>query len=114
MPLTNKLFDGVVVEKGKLAKGQLIASQFLRQLTELMDLILVPRSCSVLFCIIYVFASQTTEPHFIRCVKPNETKVALEWNGSKVLNQMFSLSILEALQLKQLGYSYRQVKSSVS
>lgn len=89
-PITSKLFEGVVVEKGKLSKGQLIASQFLKQLTDLMELILA------------------TEPHFIRCVKPNETKNALEWNGSKVLNQMFSLSILEALQLKQLGYSYRR------
>jgi hypothetical protein len=33
------MFKDVVVERGKLAKGQLIASQFLRQLGSLMDMI---------------------------------------------------------------------------
>lgn len=33
------LFAGIVMEKGKMAKGQLIGSQFLRQLEALMDLI---------------------------------------------------------------------------
>ena len=51
---------------------------------------------------------QETEPHFIRCLKPNETKRPMEWDGPKVLNQLFSLSILEALQLRQIGYSYRR------
>lgn len=51
---------------------------------------------------------QGTEPHFIRCLKPNETKRPLEWDAPKVLNQLFSLSILEALQLRQIGYSYRR------
>eukprot|EP00923_Selenidium_pygospionis_P035586 GHVN01062146.1.p1 GENE.GHVN01062146.1~~GHVN01062146.1.p1 ORF type:complete len:775 (+),score=114.99 GHVN01062146.1:497-2821(+) len=90
IPTIADLFAGIYIEKGKLAKGQLIASQFLKQLDDLMTLIL------------------STEPHFIRCIKPNETKVPLDWNSAKVLNQLFSLSILEALQLKQLGYSYRR------
>lgn len=51
---------------------------------------------------------QETEPHFIRCLKPNETKRPLEWDAPKVLNQLFSLSILEALQLRQIGYSFRR------
>lgn len=51
---------------------------------------------------------QETEPHFIRCLKPNETKRPMEWDAPKVLNQLFSLSILEALQLRQIGYSYRR------
>jgi len=89
-----QMFVDVAVERGKLAKGQLIASQFLQQLSSLMQLI------------------RQSEPHFIRCVKPNEDKSplgsAMCWNAAKVLNQLFSLSILEALQLKQLGYSYRR------
>jgi len=84
------MFLYVAADRGKLAKGQLIAYQFLLQLSSLMKLIL------------------QSEPHFIRCVKPNETKAPLEWNAAKVRNQLFSLSILEALQLKQLGYSYRR------
>lgn len=38
-PVCSQIFEGVVVEKGKLAKGQLIGSQFMRQLNELMALI---------------------------------------------------------------------------
>lgn len=89
-PVTKALFEGVVVERGKLAKGQLIGSQFLRQLTGLMELI------------------NSTEPHFIRCVKPNEEKKALVFTNSKVLIQLRALSILEALELRNLGYSYRR------
>eukprot|EP01071_Lankesteria_metandrocarpae_P004194 Lankesteria_metandrocarpae@DN3423_c0_g1_i1.p1 len=86
----SKLFEGVVMEKGKMAKGQLIGSQFLTSLLQLMAII------------------DTTEPHFIRCVKPNEDKAALKYVHSKVLIQLHSLSILEALQLRNLGYSYRR------
>eukprot|EP00914_Ancora_sagittata_P022990 GHVO01045643.1.p1 GENE.GHVO01045643.1~~GHVO01045643.1.p1 ORF type:complete len:510 (-),score=126.45 GHVO01045643.1:14-1375(-) len=88
--VANTLFEGVVMERGKLAKGQLIGSQFLTQLTDLMAII------------------NSTEPHFIRCVKPNEEKAPLKYTSSKVLVQLHALSILEALQLRQLGYSYRR------
>lgn len=68
--MVKALFEGVVIEKGKLAKGQLIASQFMRSLNSLMELI-----CS-------------TESHFIRCLKPNETKKPHDWNNGKVLAQV--------------------------
>ncbi|KAL8437328.1 hypothetical protein Efla_004286 [Eimeria flavescens] len=84
------LFAGIVMEKGKMAKGQLIGSQFMRQLEALMDLI------------------NSTEPHFVRCVKPNDTKKPLDWVHSKVLIQLHALSVLEALQLRQIGFSYRR------
>lgn len=89
-PVAAGTFEGVVVERGKLAKGQLIGSQFLGQLNELMSLI------------------NMTEPHFIRCVKPNECKTPLKYVPSRVLVQLHSLSILEALQLRNLGYAYRR------
>eukprot|EP00922_Rhytidocystis_sp_ex-Travisia-forbesii_P048916 GHVS01072828.1.p1 GENE.GHVS01072828.1~~GHVS01072828.1.p1 ORF type:complete len:827 (-),score=102.51 GHVS01072828.1:226-2706(-) len=84
------LFDGVVMQRGKLAKGQLIGSQFHNQLEALMTLI------------------NSTEPHFVRCIKPNESKKPLEWSSTKALIQLHALSILEALQLRQLGFSYRR------
>ena len=43
-----------------------------------------------------------------RCVKPNEEKKPLLWVQSKVLIQLHALSIIEALQLRQLGYTYRR------
>eukprot|EP01069_Polyplicarium_translucidae_P007657 Polyplicarium_translucidae@DN3137_c0_g1_i2.p1 len=84
------LFEGVVIEKGKMPKGQLIGSQFMTQLGALMELI------------------NSTEPHFIRCVKPNEEKAPLKFTSDKTLVQLHALSILEALQLRNLGYSYRR------
>lgn len=88
--VVSKLFEGIKMEKGKMAKGQLIGSQFLAQLQQLMDLI------------------NSTEPHFVRCIKPNDTKKPLDWTSSKTLIQLHALSVLEALQLRQLGYSYRR------
>ncbi|KAL8425451.1 hypothetical protein Efla_006850 [Eimeria flavescens] len=89
-PVIRALFEGVKVEKGKMAKGSLIGSQFLAQLNRLMALI------------------GSTEAHFVRCVKPNEEKKPMVWVQSKVLIQLHALSIIEALQLRQLGYSYRR------
>ncbi|EPT30778.1 myosin E [Toxoplasma gondii TgCatPRC2] len=88
--VAKELFEGVVMQKGKIAKGQLIASQFMRSLDALLTLI------------------SSTESHFIRCLKPNETKNPHDWSNGKVLAQLFSLSILEALQLKNLSFSYRR------
>lgn len=84
------MFKDVVSEKGKLGKGQLIASQFMRSLNALLELI------------------RSTESHFVRCLKPNESKQPKDWNNAKVLGQLFSLSILEALQLKNFTFSYRR------
>eukprot|EP01053_Blabericola_migrator_P011942 Blabericola_migrator_1__11941@NODE_72_length_15243_cov_214_481220_g65_i0_p2_GENE_NODE_72_length_15243_cov_214_481220_g65_i0NODE_72_length_15243_cov_214_481220_g65_i0_p2_ORF_typecomplete_len816_score207_18Myosin_head/PF00063_21/4_8e199TniB/PF05621_11/0_0023ABC_tran/PF00005_27/0_055AAA_22/PF13401_6/0_22AAA_22/PF13401_6/2e03AAA_30/PF13604_6/4_7e03AAA_30/PF13604_6/0_13AAA_16/PF13191_6/0_13TsaE/PF02367_17/0_12IQ/PF00612_27/3_8e02IQ/PF00612_27/1_8RsgA_GTPase/PF03193_16/0_3_NODE_72_length_15243_cov_214 len=89
-PVCAALFAGVKVEKGKIGKDQLISAQFLSQLSALMELI------------------NSTEPHFVRCLKPNEEKAALKFTSSKVLVQLHALSILEALQLRNLGYSYRR------
>ena len=47
-PVVRALFEGVKVERGKMAKGSLIGSQFLAQLNKLMSLI------------------GSTEAHFIR------------------------------------------------
>ena len=90
MPTISSLFENVKIEPGKIGKGQLIASKFILSLNNLMELI------------------NTTDPHFIRCLKPNDTKLPGDWDYRKVMNQLFSLSILEALQLKNLAYSFRK------
>eukprot|EP01071_Lankesteria_metandrocarpae_P005010 Lankesteria_metandrocarpae@DN3807_c0_g1_i1.p1 len=87
--LVSQLFEGFVVERGKM-KGDYIGAQFIKQLENLMALI------------------NSTEPHFVRCVKPNEQKKPLCFDQAKTLVQLHSLSILEALQLRNLGYSYRR------
>ncbi|PHJ20757.1 myosin a [Cystoisospora suis] len=88
--VTKTLFDGVELEKNKLMKGQLIASQFLTQLRKLMGII------------------NETEQHFVRCVKPNNSKLPRQWEPSPILRQLYSLSVIEALQLHNIGFSYRR------
>lgn len=48
-----------------------------------------------------------TMPYFIRCVKPNETKLPNNFNNKVTLTQLKSLSILDALYLAQNGYPHR-------
>lgn len=66
-PVTAGTFAGVFVEKGKLAKGQLIGSQFLGQLSELMGLINVRNRKSfrfTLFCMISLASSEVHRATF--------------------------------------------------
>lgn len=85
-----EMFDGVVVPEGKIGREQLISSVFLKNLEVMMGII------------------DQTEPHFIRCVKPNDEKKARTFNQVKVNIQLHALSILEALHLRDLGFSYRR------
>jgi myosin-5 len=48
-----------------------------------------------------------TMPYFIRCIKPNETKLPNNFNNKVTLTQLKSLSILDALYLAQNGYPHR-------
>merc|ERR1719305_6427 len=48
-----------------------------------------------------------SNPFFIRCLKPNQTKLPLDYDFRVVGNQLGSLSIIDALQLAQKGYPAR-------
>jgi len=88
--VVNNLFEGLEIIKGGLPKGQLIGSQYLVQLNSMMKTI------------------NATECHFIRCIKTNDRKAPLTMTNSKVLIQLYALSVFEALQLRQIGYAYRR------
>lgn len=45
--------------------------------------------------------------HYIRCIKPNQTKSALTFESSDVKHQVTYLGILENVRVKKAGYSYR-------
>ena len=49
----------------------------------------------------------STEPHFIRCLKPNPNQAAREMEGSGVLVQMRCNGLLEAVKLMQASYPSR-------
>lgn len=48
-----------------------------------------------------------TEPHFIRCVKPNHHKAAQQMDGQLTLRQLRYAGLFEAIRIRKAGYSYR-------
>ena len=48
-----------------------------------------------------------TEPHFVRCVKPNHAKVGGIIESHLVLNQMRYSGLFEAIRIRKSGYAYR-------
>ena len=49
----------------------------------------------------------STEPHYIRCVKPNPDKAAGDFRGTMVLEQLRYAGVFEAVQIRQSGYPFR-------
>ncbi len=55
----------------------------------------------------------STEPHFIRCIKPNSRKLNCDGGPSafeapKVLSQLLFSGVMETVKIRQLGYPYRK------
>merc|ERR1719487_1435126 len=50
---------------------------------------------------------QSSQPFFIRCLKPNQTKIPGDYDFKATVTQLASLSILDALVLSQKGYPQR-------
>lgn len=48
-----------------------------------------------------------TEPHFIRCVKPNHAKKPTQFDGTLALRQLRYAGLFEAIRIRQSGYAYR-------
>ncbi|NWI20722.1 MYO3B protein, partial [Crypturellus soui] len=47
------------------------------------------------------------QPHFIRCIKPNDDREALTFSHERVLVQLRYTGILETVKIRQKGYSHR-------
>ncbi|EHB00818.1 Myosin IIIA [Heterocephalus glaber] len=47
------------------------------------------------------------QPHFVRCIKPNNERQARKYDKEKVLLQLRSTGILETARIRRLGYSHR-------
>ncbi|XP_067668007.1 unconventional myosin-XVI-like isoform X2 [Haliotis asinina] len=50
---------------------------------------------------------QSCEPHFIRCIRPNETRSALGFNTEYVKAQLLYTGVLETVRIRKHGYSLR-------
>lgn len=50
---------------------------------------------------------RTTVPHFVRCLKPNETQQPDTFNDEMVLRQLQTSGVLDAVMVRKIGYSER-------
>ncbi|XP_043357746.1 unconventional myosin-Ie-like [Dermochelys coriacea] len=48
-------------------------------------------------------------PHYIRCIKPNETKRPHDWEESRVKHQVEYLGLRENIRVRRAGCAYRRV-----
>eukprot|EP00002_Diphylleia_rotans_P028381 TRINITY_DN572_c0_g1_i2.p1 TRINITY_DN572_c0_g1~~TRINITY_DN572_c0_g1_i2.p1 ORF type:complete len:551 (+),score=92.42 TRINITY_DN572_c0_g1_i2:1951-3603(+) len=49
-----------------------------------------------------------TEPHYVRCIKPNESKSDKIFDGKIVAHQIRYLGLTENIRIRRAGYAYRQ------
>jgi len=47
-------------------------------------------------------------PHYIRCIKPNETKKAKDWDEGRVKHQVEYLGLKENIRVRRAGFAYRR------
>lgn len=47
-------------------------------------------------------------PHYVRCIKPNESKRALEFDESRVKHQVRYLGLKENVRVRRAGFAYRR------
>ena len=50
-----------------------------------------------------------TNPHYIRCIKPNQSKVAFEYEAQNVLGQLIACGVLETIKISRAGYPSKQL-----
>ncbi|XP_058008760.1 myosin-11 isoform X2 [Hevea brasiliensis] len=80
------LFQPFSEETAKPSKFSSIGSRFKLQLQQLMDTL------------------NSTEPHYIRCIKPNNTLEPAIFDSMNVMQQLRSGGVLEAIRIKCSGY----------
>lgn len=68
---------------------QTLAAKFCKQLADLMDTL------------------NSTEPHYIRCIKPNGNKAPLQFDAPSVLEQLQYSGVFEAVQIRKSGFPFR-------
>ncbi|XP_066368151.1 myosin-17-like isoform X6 [Miscanthus floridulus] len=84
------LFPSVLEENTKASKSS-IATRFKWQLQELMETL------------------SSTEPHYIRCIKPNNHLKPTTFENVNVLQQLRCSGVLEAIRISCAGYPTRKI-----
>ena len=55
---------------------------------------------------------ERTQPHYIRCIKPNPSKAAGSFLAGEVLKQLRYSGMMEAIRIRQEGYAFREAHES--
>lgn len=71
------------------AKRMTVAVFFKNQLKELMDVL------------------NSTNPHWIRCIKPHPSKKPLMWHGPNIMSQLSSSGVLGTVKIRKAGFPVR-------
>jgi myosin heavy subunit len=71
-------------------RGTSVGSQFRTSLQSLMDDL------------------ERTQPHYIRCIKPNQSKAAGSFVSGEVLTQLRYSGMMEAIRIRREGYAFRE------
>jgi len=85
----SKLFPKESSSRKKQAKKSTLAFRFTKQLNLLMKTL------------------HTTEPHYIRCIKPNPNKAPLQFHGKMSFDQLRNSGVFEAVKIRKAGYPFR-------
>ena len=49
----------------------------------------------------------STSPHYIRCIKPNDFKEAFEYDAQRIVQQLRACGVLETIRISAAGYPSR-------
>ena len=82
-------FLNTLFNDGTQATRATLGTKFARQLNELMT------------------ALNATEPHYIRCVKPNPNKAPMQLYGQMTLEQLQYAGVFEAVTIRKQGFPFR-------
>lgn len=88
-PFLNTLFSSAEAPLAAGARKASLGSKFAKQLSDLMT------------------ALNATEPHYIRCIKPNPVKAPIRFDGQMCLDQLQYAGVFEAVAIRKQGYPFR-------
>jgi hypothetical protein len=104
LPILQQLFDtsggadgapskasrGRAATVAKKPAAKTLGAQFKQQLTDLMDTL------------------NSTSPHFIRCMKPNDKKTGNLFTAGRMVDQLRYAGLVEVCRIRKLGYPVRR------
>jgi myosin-1 len=82
-------WSSIVIEQGQKKRPPTVGSTFKKQVNSLVQ------------------ALTSCVPHYIRCIKPNQTKKPNDFDSSYTKNQVTYLGLLENVRVRRAGYASR-------